>query len=82
MNRETEVVQDCEKAAMVIQKYEYIIKMEKEGIIIIAYHQDKVFKKFTGKEKFVKLVSWLGTHKSTIVFKINVFKLCEDNLNF
>ena len=57
LNRDTEVIQDCEEEAMVIQKYEYIIKMEKKGIIIIAYHEDKVFKKFTGKEKFVKLVS-------------------------
>ena len=57
LNRDTEIIQDCEEEAMVIQKYKYIIKMEKKGIIIIAYHQDKVFKKFTGKEKFVKLVS-------------------------
>ena len=58
LNRDTEVIQDCEEEeAMVIQKYEYIIKTEKKGIIIIAYHQDKVFKNFTGKEKFVKLVS-------------------------
>ena len=77
LNREAEEVQDPEEAAMVIQKYGHIIKTKKEGIISIAYHQGKVFKKFEDKEKFIKLVSRLGIHKSTIIFKINVFKLCE-----
>ena len=77
MNREAEEVQDPKEAAMVIQKYEYIIKTKKKGIISIAYHQGKVFKKFKDKKKFVKLVSRLGIHKNTIIFKINVFKLCE-----
>ena len=36
-----------------------------------------VFKKFKDREKFVKLVSQLGIHKITIIFKINVFKLCK-----
>ena len=61
---------------MVIQKYEYIIKTKKKGIISIAYHQGKIFKKFKDKEKFITLVSQLGIHKNTIIFKINVFKLC------
>ena len=77
MNREAEKVQDPEEAAMVIQKYKNIIKTKKKGIISIAYHQGKVFKKFKDKEKFVKMVSRLGIHKNTIIFKINAFKLCE-----
>ena len=72
-----EEVQDPEEAAMVIQKYEYIIKTKKKRIIRIAYHQGKIFKKFKDKVKFVKLVSRLGIHKNTIIFKINVSKLCE-----
>ena len=28
-------------------------------------------------EKFAKLASELGIHKITIIFKINVFKLCK-----
>ena len=62
---------------MVIQKYKYIIKTKKKGIISIAYHQGKVFKKFKDKEKLVKMVSRLGIHKNTIIFKINVLKLSE-----
>ena len=72
-----EEVQDPEEAAKVIQKYENIIRTKKKGIISIAYHQGKVFKKFKDKEKFITLVSRLGIHKNTIIFKINVFKLCE-----
>ena len=60
-----------------IKQYEYIIKTKKKGITSIAYHQGKVFKRFKEKEKFIKLVSQLGIHKNTIIFKINVFKLRE-----
>ena len=77
LNREVEEVQDPEEAAMVIQKYEYIIKAKKKGIISIAYHQGKVFKKFKDKEKFITLISRLEIHKSTIIFRTNVFKLCQ-----
>ena len=63
--------------AEVIKQYEFIIKTKKKRIISIAYYQGKVFKRFKEKEKFIKLVSQLGIHKNTIIFKINVFKLCE-----
>ena len=76
-NRETEEVQEFEEAAKVIEKYENIIKTKKKGIISIACHQGKVFKKFKDKEKFITLVNRLGIQKNTIIFNINVFKLCE-----
>ena len=60
-----------------IHECESIIRTKKKGIIRIAYHQGKVFKKFKDKEKFITLVNRLGIHKTTIIFKINVFKLCE-----
>ena len=46
-------------------------------MINVAYHQGQVFKRFKEKEKFAKLVSELGVHKTSIIFQINVFKLCE-----
>ena len=49
--------------------------MKKKAIISIAYYQGFSFKRFKEKEKLVKLVNELGIHK--IIFKINVFKLCE-----
>ena len=77
LNKEAEEIQKPEEAAEVIKQYEYIIKTKKEGIRSIEYYQGKVFKRFKEKKKFIKLVSQLGIHKNTIIFNINVFKLCE-----
>ena len=60
-----------------IQECESIIRTRKKGINQIAYYQGKVFKKFKDKEKFITLVNKLGIHKTTIIFKINISKLCE-----
>ena len=77
LNKEAKETKDPEKAAEIIKRYEDIIKTKKKGIINVAYHQGQVFKRFKEKEKFAKLVSELGIHKTTIIFKINVFKLCK-----
>ena len=77
LNKEAEEVQDLERAAEIIKQYEYIIKTKNKGIIDVAYHQGQVFKRFKEKEKFAKLVSELGIHKTTIIFRINIFKLCK-----
>ena len=77
LNKQAEEVQDLEEAAKVIQKYENIIRTKKKGIINIAFHQGKVFKKFKDKEKVITLVNKLGIHKTTIIFKINIYKLCK-----
>ena len=77
LNKEAEEVQDSERAAEIIKRYEDIIKTKNKGIINVAYHQGQVFKRFKEKEKFAKLVSELGIHKNTIIFKINVFKLSK-----
>ena len=73
----TKKVESLEKAAEVIQECETIIWTKKKDIVRIAYHQGKVFRKFKDKETFITLVNKLGIHKTTIIFKINVFKLCE-----
>ena len=72
-----EAVQDPEKAAIIMERYEDIIKTKRKGIINVAYHQGQVFKRFKEKEKFAKLIRELGIHKTTIICKINVFKLCK-----
>ena len=61
----------------IIEQCDYIIITKKKEIISIAYYQRKVFKRFKEKEKFIKLVSELGIHKNTIIFRTNIFKLCE-----
>ena len=77
LNKEAEEIREPEEAVKVIKRYEDIIKMKEKGIISVAYYQGKVFKRFKEKEKFVKLVSELGIHKTTIIFKVNVVKLCK-----
>ena len=77
LNKEVEEIQDPEKTAEIIKWYEGIIKTKKKEIINVAFHQRQVFKRFKEKKKFAKLVSELGIHKTTIIFKINVFKLCK-----
>ena len=77
LNKQAEEVQDPEEAPKVIQEYENIIRTNKKDILRIAYHQGKVFKTFKDKEKCITLVNWLAIHKSMIIFKINIHKLCE-----
>ena len=77
LNKEAEEVQDPEKAAKIIKRYEDVIKRKKKGIINVAYHEGQIFKKIKEKEKFAKFVSKLGIHKTTITCRINVFKLCK-----
>ena len=77
LNKEAEKIEDLEKAAEIIKRYEDIIQTKNKGIINVAYHQGQVFKRFKEKEKFAKLVSELGIHKTTIIFRINIFKLCK-----
>ena len=77
LNKEAKEMQDPEKATEIFKGYKGIIKTKKKGIISVAYYQGQVYKRFKEKEKFAKLVSELGIHKTTIIFKINVFKLCK-----
>ena len=77
LNKQAEEVQKPEDAADLIKQYEGIIRTKRKGIINIALRQGKVFKKFKDKEKFITLISRLGIHKTTIIFKINIFKLVE-----
>ena len=77
LNKEAEEVKDPERAAEMIKRYEDFIKVKHKGIINVAYHQEQVFKRFKEKKKFTKLVSEIGIHKNTIIFKIYVFKLCK-----
>ena len=77
LNKLADEIQDPEKAAETIKRYEDVIKTKKKRVINVTCHQGQVFKRFKEKEKFAKLVSELGIHKTTIIFKINVFKLCK-----
>ena len=77
LNKMAEEVEKPEDTAAVIKQYEDIIRSKKKGTISTAYHQGKVFKRFKDKERFIELVNEFKVHKSTIIFKINIFKLIE-----
>ena len=78
-----EVVESAELNKKAEEIAEVINISLKRRSISIAYYQGKVFKRFKEKEKFIKLDSQLGIHKNTIIFKINIFKLCvKDTLNY
>ena len=68
---------ELEDPVDIIKKYEEILRTKRKGIISVAFHQGKVFKRFKGKEKFMHMVGKLKIHKNTIIFKINLFKLIE-----
>ena len=50
LNKEAEELQDPEKVADIIKRYEDIVKMEKKGIINVVY-QGQVIKRFKEKGK-------------------------------
>ena len=77
LNKEAEEKQDPEKVADIIKRCEDITEKKNKRIINVVYYQGQVFKRFKEKKKFAKLVSELGIHKNTIIFRINVFKLCK-----
>ena len=80
LNREAEKVEDPERAAEIIKRHEDIIKAKKKGIINVAYYQGQVFKKFKEKKKFTELVNELGIHRNAIIFRTNVFTLCQKHI--
>ena len=72
-----EKVQKPKEAADIIKQYEEILCTKRKVIISVVYYQGKVFKRFKEKEMFMQMVNKLKIHKSTFIFKINIFKLIE-----
>ena len=74
LNKKAEEVQDPERAAEIIKRYEDIIKTKNKGIINVAYHQGQFLQRFKERKRLAKLASELRIHKTTIIFRINIFK--------
>ena len=53
LTKKVQEVEDPEKAAGVILECESIIRTKKKGIIRIAYHQGKIFKKFRTRKSLM-----------------------------
>ena len=77
LDQQVDKVKKLKDAFDSIKKYEEILRTKRKGIIAVAFRQQKVFKRYNEKEKFIQMVGKLKIHKSTIIFKINLFKLIE-----
>ena len=65
-------------AAKLVRRIELIMKSKKNNILILAYHQGLIFKKFKENSKFTGAVTNLKIGKATINFKIGIIKFIED----
>ena len=81
LNEKVNKAEKPEDAADIVKQYEDNIRT-KDKSISTEYHQAKVFKRFKDTEKLIKLVNEFKVHKSTIIFKINIFKLIGKHLKF
>ena len=68
-------------AAELISKIERVIKSRKNSILILAYHQDVIFKRFKENSMFTSAVTSLKISKSTINFKIGIVQFIHDYPN-
>ena len=75
LNKEAEEVQDPEKAAKIIKRYEDIIKTKKKGIINVTFHQEMVFKRFKEKENDFFIIKTLKQYakKMKKIFNVENF---------
>ena len=77
LNNRAERVENPEDAADIIREYEEIFCAKKRISSWLRFTKERFFKRFKEKEKFQEMVKKLKIHNSTIIFKINVFKLIE-----
>ena len=54
------------------------MKSKKNNTVILAYHEELVFKKFKENIKFTGAVSNLKIEKATINFEMDVIKFLDD----
>ena len=81
----TEAVEDLSRnvdslddAVKLVGKIKQIIKSKKYSILILAYYQGLIFKKFKENIKFTGAVSNLKIGKATINFKIGIIKFLDN----
>ena len=64
-------------AAELIKKTENIIKSKKSNILLIAYQQGEIFRKFKTNNNFISAISALKISKATINFEIDIVKFID-----
>ena len=71
-------VESPNDAAKLISKIKRVMKSKKKNILVLAYHQAIIFKKFKENSKFKSAVSNLKIRKATINFKIGIIQFLHD----
>ena len=64
--------------AELIGRIERIMKSNKNNILILAYHQGIIFKKYKENNRFTSAVAKFKISKATIDFKIGIIKFIDD----
>ena len=70
-------VKNSDEAAKLIKKMDKMIKISKNNILIMAYNQGKIFRKFKADNKFISAVSRFKISKATINFKIGIVEFID-----
>ena len=71
-------VDSPDDAVKLVGRIEHIMKGKKNKILILAYHQEHIFKKLKENIKFTGAITNLKITKTTIRFKISIIKFIED----
>ena len=61
-------------AAELIKKIDKMIKSKKSNILMVAYQQGEIFRRFKTDSKFISTVSAFKISKTKINFKIDIVK--------
>ena len=77
LSRNVDIADD---AAKLVGRIEPVMKSKskKKNILILAYNQGIIFKKFKENSKFTGTVANLKKNKATINFKIGIIKFIDD----
>ena len=67
-------------AAELIKKMDEMIGTRRNDVLMIAYQQGKIFKRFKTDNKFINAVTKFEITKATINFKIAIVKFIDDYL--
>ena len=70
-----------ENVPQLVGRIERILKSKKNNILILAYHQGLIFKKFKENSRFTGAVTNLKIRKATSNFKIGIIKFIKDYPN-
>ena len=70
-------VDNPDEAAKLIKDMDKMIKIKKNNILMIAYQQGKIFRRFKTDNKFISAVSAFKISKATINFKIDIVKFID-----